>query len=161
MNRDVGSARRPSIYRKDASMNVVAAQSTENAVKAIDKLRDAHIASLNNGDAGGWVDAFTDDGVQMPPHFPANAGRAAIRGWADGFLGAFGVDFAISPREVEVTGPDWAFETGTWEISLAPKGGGEPMQDAGKYVTVYQRQPDNSWLMARDIWNSDNPLPGM
>jgi hypothetical protein len=27
--------------------------------------------------------------------------------------------------------------------------------------TVYQRRPDDSWAMARDIWNSDDPLPGM
>ena len=33
--------------------------------------------------------------------------------------------------------------------------------DAGKYITVYERRPDDSWAMARDIWNSNNPLPGM
>jgi uncharacterized protein (TIGR02246 family) len=142
-------------------MNVIATQSTEDAVKAIDRLREDHVAALNSGDAGGWVAAFTSDAVQMPPHFPANTGADAIRGWSEGFLSAFGVEFAISPIEVQVVSPDWAFETGTWQIGLAPRAGGETMQDAGKYVTIYQRQPDNTWLMARDIWNSDNPMPGM
>jgi ketosteroid isomerase-like protein len=33
------------------------------------------------------------------------------------------------------------------------------MQDAGKYVTVYRREGDGSWVMAQDIWNSDAPPP--
>ena len=43
-------------------------QSTNQAdVEAINNVREAHIAALNNGDADAWVAAFTDDGVQMPP----------------------------------------------------------------------------------------------
>jgi ketosteroid isomerase-like protein len=46
----------------------------------IDRLRDRHVAALNAGDADAWVDCFTDDGVQMPPHFATNAGKSAVRG---------------------------------------------------------------------------------
>ena len=35
------------------------------------------------------------------------------------------------------------------------------MQDIGKYLTIYQRKPGDSWRMARDIWNSNNPPPSM
>jgi len=142
-------------------MSTQGTQATESAVHAIDKAREAHVAALNSGDAAGWVAGFTDDGVQMPPGFPANAGTAAIRAWAQGFLAQFDVGFDISPNEVQVVSPDWAFESGTWEIALTPKGGGEPMRDAGKHITVYQRQADGTWAMARDIWNSSNPPPGM
>ncbi len=31
----------------------------------------------------------------------------------------------------------------------------------GKYITLYQKQANNAWLMARDIWNSNHPAPGM
>lgn len=34
----------------------------------------------------------------------------------------------------------------------------DPLRDRGKYVTVYRREGDG-WRMARDIWNSDQPLP--
>ena len=77
------------------------------------------------------------------------------------FLGAFDAKFSLAPEEVQIAGSDWAFERGTYEITLTPKAGGQPMQDAGKYITVYRRQPDDIWAMARDIWNSSNPLPGM
>ena len=131
------------------------------AAQAIEKTREAHVAALNRGDVAAWAAAFADDGVQMPPNFPANVGRDNIHAWSGAFLGAFHAEFSLAPEEVQIAGADWAFERGTYNITLTPQAGGEPIQDAGKYITVYQRQPDDSWAMARDIWNSNNPLPGM
>jgi hypothetical protein len=34
----------------------------------------------NAGDAEAWVACFTEDGVQMSPHFGTNVGKTAIRG---------------------------------------------------------------------------------
>jgi uncharacterized protein (TIGR02246 family) len=133
-------------------------QATE--AQAIDRTRDAHVAALNSGDVDAWAGAFTNDGVQMPPNFPANVGRDNIQAWSGAFLGAFRAEFSLAPEEVQIAGAEWAFERGTYKITLTPKAGGEPMQDAGKYITIYQRQPDESWSMAHDIWNSSNPLPG-
>lgn len=49
---------------------------SEADLEAIDRVRDAHIAALNAGDAEAWVAQFTDDGVQMPPTRPQmSAGR--------------------------------------------------------------------------------------
>ena len=43
-------------------------QSTHQAdVEALNHVREAHIAALNDGDVNAWVGAFTADGVQMPP----------------------------------------------------------------------------------------------
>jgi uncharacterized protein (TIGR02246 family) len=129
--------------------------------QAIDRTREAHVAALNSGDGDAWAAAFTSDGVQMPPNAPANVGRDSIEAWCAAFLGAFRVEFSLAPGEVQIAGTDWAFERGTYNITLSPQTGGDPIQDAGKYITVYERQSDGSWAMARDIWNSNNPLPGM
>lgn len=40
---------------------------SETDLKAIDRVRGAHVAALNAGDAEAWAAQFTDDGVQMPP----------------------------------------------------------------------------------------------
>jgi uncharacterized protein (TIGR02246 family) len=125
-------------------------------VEALDQVREGHIAALNDGDVDAWVGAFTADGVQMPPNAPANLGRESIRAWSQAFLAPFRVEFALAVDEVQVTG-DWAFERGMYTITLTPKTGGEPMQDIGKYITIYERQPSGAWGMARDIWNSNNP----
>jgi hypothetical protein len=58
-------------------------------------------------------------------------GRAAIRSWIDGFLGAFRCEFALDVQEVRVDG-EWAFERGGYRIVLRPKAGAAPMQDMGK-----------------------------
>lgn len=125
-------------------------------VEAINNVREAHIAALNDGDVDAWVTAFTDDGVQMPPNAPANFGCERIRAWSQAFLAPFRAEFTLLVDEVRVAG-DWAFERGTHTINLTPKAGGEPMQDIGKYLTIYERQPGGAWGMARDIWNSNNP----
>ena len=128
-------------------------------ISGIDRLRNTHVAALNTGNAEGWAACFTDDAVQMPPHFGANTGRAAIQGWSKGFLGMFACRFSLSVDEVRAVA-DWAFERGRYDITLTPRAGGESMDDNGKYITIYQRQPDGGWKIARDIWNSDQPLPG-
>jgi uncharacterized protein (TIGR02246 family) len=136
----------------------VAAQTSE--LKDLDSLREAHVAALNAGDADAWVECFTIDAVQMPPNYPANVGKQAIGGWSGGMLAVFSAQFSLSPEEVQLAGTDWAFERGDYAITLTPKAGGDPIEDAGKYITLYQRQAGGRWLMARDIWNSNNPPPG-
>jgi ketosteroid isomerase-like protein len=96
----------------------------------------------------------------MPPNAPANVGRTMIGSWSQAFLDQFRLQFALAVDEVRVLG-EWAFERGGYTISLNSKAGGLPMQDSGKYITVYQRKPGGTWRMARDIWNSCNPPPGM
>jgi uncharacterized protein (TIGR02246 family) len=131
---------------------------SETDLEAIDRVRAAHVAALNAGDAEAWTAQFTDDGVQMPPNVPANVGRATIEAWSKGFMDLFRLEFALVVDEVRVLG-EWAFERGGYTISLDPKAGGPRMQDTGKYITVYQRKAGDTWRMARDIWNSSNPPP--
>jgi len=139
-------------------MNDCECTGSQADLKAIDSVRDAHVAALNAGDARAWAAQFTDDGVQMPPNMPGNVGRSSIESWSKGFMDMFRLEFALSVDEVRVLG-EWAFERGTYTIGLNPKWGGPSMQDAGKYVTIYQRKSGDSWRMARDIWNSSNPPP--
>ena len=129
-------------------------------LKALDTVRDRHVAALNAGDAQAWAAQFTDDAVQMPPNAPGNVGRENIASWSKGFLDQFHVRFALAVYEVRLFG-EWAFERGAYTINLTSKAGGPPMQDIGKYLTIYQRKPGDSWRIARDIWNSNNPPPSM
>ena len=139
-------------------MNDYKRTGSEVDLKAIDSVRDAHVTALNAGDARAWVAQFTDDGVQMPPNALANVGQTAIEAWSQGFMSLFRLEFALGVDEVHVFG-EWAFERGTYSISLHPKSGGPPMQDMGKHITIYQRKSGVGWRIARDIWNTSNPPP--
>lgn len=127
-------------------------------LQALDKLREWHIASVNHGDAESLATAFAGDGVQLPPNAPANVGREAIRTWASALFAAFRAQFVLSVEEIRVLG-DWAFERGTYRMTLIPRAGGEPATERGKYLTLYEKRLGTAWSMARDIWNSDSPLP--
>ena len=137
-------------------MNKIERHGNETELRALDKVREAHGAALNAGDASGWAAQFAEDGVQMPPNSPPNIGNAAIGSWTHSFLSQFRVQFALAVHEVRVLG-EWAFERGDYTISINPRAGGPAMQDNGKYITVYERKPADGWRMARDIWNSSNP----
>jgi ketosteroid isomerase-like protein len=96
----------------------------------------------------------------MPPNAPANVGRKNILAWSDGLMRAFRVKFALSVSDLHVAG-DRAFECGSYTITLTPASEGRAMEDVGKYVTLYERQLKGGWAIARDIWNSNQPMPGM
>ena len=140
-------------------MNQYQSTGSDADLQAIASVRDTHVAALNAGNARVWAEQFAEDGVQMPPNMPANVGRPTIEAWSAGFMEMFRLEFALSVDEVRVL-HEWAFERGTYRIGLNPKSGGPAMLDAGKYITIYQRKPGAGWRMARDIWNSNHPLPG-
>ena len=56
--------------------------------------------------------------------------------------------------EVEGIG-ELAFVRGRYSMTLEPEGAPGPVNDEGKYIEIRERQPDGSWLLARDIFNSD------
>lgn len=103
---------------------------SETDLKAIGRVRDALVVAMNARDAQGCAAQFTADGVQMPPNAPANIGGPKIALWSQAFFDQFRVQFALAVDEVRVM-DEWAFESGTYTLSLSAKAGGGPMQDIG------------------------------
>ena len=102
-----------------------------------------------------WVGMFTEDAVFLPPNAPAQEGRAAIGAWVRTFPPL--KDLRIQPTEVVGRG-DLAFARGRYSFTVAvPQQPEQP--DSGKYIEIWRKQPDGSWRLFRDIFNSDIPLP--
>ena len=143
---------------------------------AVDSLRDKAVAAENAGDAAAVAALWTDNGVYMPAHAPAAEGKAAIQAAYQAQYDQFTVQLTVTSHEVEVAGP-WAFNRGAYSSTMTPKAPPEapakgkakakkqaepqPIQDKGKWLVIMQRQQDGSWKIARLIFNSDLPLPGM
>ena len=97
---------------------------------------------------------YTDDAVAMPPNYPAASGHAAIRAWLDAMPAIKNIDFVVE----EIAGHgDLAMVRGTYGMSLVIPGMPQPVNDQGKYIEIRKRQPDGSWPMWRDIFNSNLP----
>ena len=98
------------------------------------------------------VRLYAEDAVFMPPHRPAVKGRLALRDW----LGAFPkvTRFTFTLDDIDGRG-DLAYVRGSYSMTLHPEGAPGPVGDAGKFVEIRKKQPDGSWLLAADIFNSD------
>jgi len=135
------------------------APTTEADLRAINRLREQEWTWLKAGQVDSLLAIAGDEMVFLPPNEPAVTGKEAIRSWIQGFLDQFTVEATSSAEEIVVAG-DWAFERYSFAWTLTPLAGGDPIQDSGKGVHIYQRQTDGSWKFALDIWNSNNPPPG-
>jgi uncharacterized protein (TIGR02246 family) len=131
---------------------------TAEDTAAINALRDAWATAYNAADADALANLYTEDAIEMSANEPTQVGRVALR---DGFLAEFagGKGTAtVTSEEMRLLG-DWAFDRGTFSVSMVPAAGGDPVMAGGRYIVILHRQADGSWKLARGISNSPTPLP--
>jgi len=121
-------------------------------VAAIRRLSDEWLRFMLAGDLESLAKCYTEDTVVMPPGHPAVYGREAFRKWMAQFPRATRFENEIQHIEGRA---DLAHVRGTYSMTLQPQGAPGPVEDVGKYLEVRRRQPDGSWLLALDIFNSD------
>ncbi len=126
---------------------------------AIRTLGERAIATFNTNDAAALAAFATDNVVWLPPNQPAVSGKEAFVELYRAVFEQFTVEITSHPIDELVVAGDWAFARGRYTLTLTTKAGGEPVQQSGKFIGIYQRQPDGSWKWARHIWNSDQPPP--
>jgi uncharacterized protein (TIGR02246 family) len=128
---------------------------------AINGVRSAFADAFNAGDVARLATLYAADAIVMPANEPALTGIEAItKRNTDTFTSAT-MNITITPQETKVMG-DWAFDRGEYSMAITPKAANaKPMTDSGKYLVLLQRQADGSWKLARDIDNSNTPMPGL
>ena len=130
---------------------------SEADIAAVNDIWPQYCASLIDGDMDRWISLWADDGIQMPPDTPARKGKEKIREANQLLLDLYHWDIAaINVEETHVAG-DWAFSRGNYTWAWTPKDGSEKMAGTGKFLTIFQRQEDGSWKIARDCFNGNGP----
>jgi len=120
---------------------------------------DKYSIAMNAENPDLWISLWDENGIQMPPGTPAVVGKPAIeKGIHESYQALDWEEFIIYLEEVKVAG-DWGYARGTYSASITPRAGGETAFLDGKYLTILKRQPDGSWKIYRDCFNSDVP-PG-
>jgi ketosteroid isomerase-like protein len=104
------------------------------------------------------VSYYSHDAMVMPPNTSAARTKEAIRKvWQD-LLTSPGLAMSWKATKVEVAkSGDLACLSGTYELTMNDASG-KPVNDRGKYVEVWEKQPDGKWKCGADIWNSDLPV---
>jgi uncharacterized protein (TIGR02246 family) len=114
-------------------------------------IRQAHttwIDAVNAGDLDRLLSLMADDVVFLNP------GRAPID--RDGFPAGFSTAHrqsrisCISELEEVVVVGEVGFTLCRDSLSVTPRAGGEATELAGHRITIYRKQSDGRWLLARD-----------
>jgi uncharacterized protein (TIGR02246 family) len=119
--------------------------------QATREVHETWIEAVNAGDLARLLGLMTDDAVFLNPG-EEPLGRD---GFPDKFSGAhrrLRIHCASELEEVVVAG-EVAYTRSRDALTLSAREGGEEMQLAGYRMTVYRKQPDGRWLLARDAHN--------
>lgn len=136
--------------------------STAKSITAITAEDKASITSLSEKfgvdmKAANWdalAASYTADAVLYAPNAPAVTGRDEIKKFFATFPPV--KDFVAQIIEIEGYG-DLAYLRGTVTMSMVMPDGKE-VKDSGKYLEIYRKQADGSWLRSRDMFSTDTPV---
>ncbi len=128
----------------------------EAAIHKADSLWSVATGSKQMNDFLSYV---ADDGIVGASNAPMAKGKGEIQKLMGGFFAIPGFTVKWQANKIEVAGSgDIGYSTGTYQLSLdGPQG--KPINDNGKYLTVWKKQTDGSWKVSADLFNSDIPLP--
>ena len=130
--------------------------STEKDVAAINAVQDREIASVATANPDSLITTFASDVDFMPPDEPAVRGHDGLRKWAETMFSQGTMSGRYLSSNVTVSG-DLAVARYVGELTMKMKAGGAPVTERLKGIHVMKRQPDGSWKIVQDVWNSDAP----
>src|SRR3954468_7280991 len=118
----------------------------------IEEREQEWLKAFNGADASAVAKMYTSDGRIMPPNSGIVAGQAAIEGFVKEFA-ATGAQLSFKLLTVHESA-DVCAAVGEYDMQIP----GAP-DDSGKFIEVWRRQGDGSWLIADDMFNSSLPAP--
>ncbi len=133
--------------------------STEADVAANKQIWVNYASCVETGDGKGWLSQYDENGIQLRPDAPARSKAeldAQVPGAFKKRVDDNVVKMAINPLEIVVAGP-WAYSRGLYTQDLTSKATGKVTHVDGKFLTIFLRQPDGSWKIYRDCFNSNVP----
>ena len=127
-------------------------EDVREARAAIEAANAKFSEAFARGDAKALSAMYTPDAIAFPPDSEMIRGNEAIGAFWKATRDGGVQSAALTTDDVGRSG-DIAYEVGKVSLTIHPVGK-EPTKTAAKYVVVWKRQPDGSWKLHRDIWNS-------
>jgi ketosteroid isomerase-like protein len=140
--------------------NVAMGQYNSQYASMIREINGKLVNAMLRGNSEFSLSLYTDDAISMPSYSPIEDGIAAIRS-ARNSMEEQGVKYTAFDMTTLrlIPAGDLICEVGTYKLSLTKPGAEKPMDDHGKYLTVWEKQKDGSLKIKIETWNSDvNPM---
>jgi ketosteroid isomerase-like protein len=128
----------------------------EAAIRALD---EQWSATAGKNDLNGTVAFYSNDAVLLPPNAPIAKDQKSIReSWAGLLSENTSLSWTVSKVEAAKSG-ELAYLYGAYRLSFKDPKGGPAVNDLGKMVEIWKKQPDGGWKCIVDVFNSDLPIP--
>jgi ketosteroid isomerase-like protein len=112
--------------------------------------------AFNRGDIPALAAMYDTGGVVLAPNAPPMHGPQNIEALWTGARQQGFKTFNLVTDSVEPIGSNHAVELGRYTLLIQPPGQAETT-DRGKYMVLWKRQPDGSWKLYRDMFNTSMP----
>ncbi len=130
--------------------------SQAEANQLFDELVEDFDVAVNAEDADALLSLFHPTPASMPPNAPLKEGAEMVRShWQTNLFDLGNVEVDNMFEGVRVSG-DLAVGWGRYTSSITPEEG-DAVSAVGKWMAIWERQADGSWLILRNIWNTDQP----
>jgi uncharacterized protein (TIGR02246 family) len=134
----------------------VTAQTSDEIRAKITKINQEMARAMIAGDTERNLSFYAQDAVSMPNNGSMVEGINAIRKSTEEMIAA-GVK--VNSYEVQtlhtVSCEKMIIEIGKFAIRFTVPGMQAPTEDSGKYLTIWEEQPDGSLKIKIETWNSD------
>ena len=130
--------------------------SLDQDLAAIDEFNRQYLQAINDEDIEALSRLTTEGHIMLAPNRPPLIGKTANDESNGRAFELFEIDETWTPVETHIAG-DWAWQRGSFTVAATPRAGNETSRTAGSFLRIYERQPDGSWRMTRDMFNSDVP----
>jgi uncharacterized protein (TIGR02246 family) len=140
-----------------SASSTLLAQDWTKVRETIEKNNKKLVEGMLAGDAEQMTAFYTDDAISLPGYEPAARGISEIKKKT---LEGLATGYKITAAQFETTdvigGGNLAVEVGKWIMTITVPGNPAPMNDKGKYVTVWEKQSDDTWKIKVETWNTDS-----
>jgi ketosteroid isomerase-like protein len=123
--------------------------------KAIQAKSELWSKAGSTKDSASFCTFYADDATVMIPNEPAFKGMKDIQAVFTPMMQDPNFKLSFTTDKVEVSGI-LAYTQGAYSMTTTARTG-KPVEDRGKYLTVWKKQTDGTWKALEDIFNTDLP----
>ena len=135
---------------------IAISQSASDYKSKIEALNKEMAKNMIAGTSEKSLGLYTNDAISMPSYEPLHDGLAAIKKANEDMVKSGWKCLAFEPTTLKVIpNGNMVTEIGTYKITGSMPGMDKPMDDHGKYVTIWEKQKDGSLKIKVETWNSD------
>jgi len=135
-------------------------QTNDELREKIVKINQQMAKAMMEGNSQATLGFYTKDAVSLPNYGEMVKGIDAIKKSNDEMVSSGMKVNSMEFNTVMVnTYGNVVSEIGTYKMNATMPGMASPMEDTGKYLTLWEKQPDGSLKIKVETWNTDkNPM---